>query len=243
MLQRPFSVIFLAIVLALSACTPEEFQKPVAQKRFSYRFSNLNARVDPIDVRLSTADDVDWLGFDITFEGKEPREGYGSVLVTVDSSQRDSSDVLFFDILDNRSKEPITQGLEFNSEVSDVTDFPASLFLVDSFGKPVLVRTLDDFDDPQDGTAGIRFVNMNYLFVSVSLEVKNDTTVIDRKNFLNSSGFEYVGAGNRTIYLRNDLTQTLIDSIPNLTMKAGRVYSVYFTQKMGNPVIGYEKLR
>ncbi|MEO0897424.1 MAG: hypothetical protein AAFY71_13545 [Bacteroidota bacterium] len=234
------SLLLLAITVV--ACDQETYEQPIPDKRYFYRFINLNPNLDPVDVRVRTIDDVKWLAYDVKFEKAEPTDGFSSVLIPLDTLERDTSEFVFIDIIDHRTKESVVPPLELGTIGDRKADFPTTIMLIDSFGKPFRVARIEDYETPTNGTAGIRFVNVNSQYISVSLVVKNDTTSIDQYNFLTYSPFEYVKAGTRTIYYKNDITGAVIDSISNINLSAGRIYSFYMGQKGTSTVVGYEKL-
>lgn len=249
MFRNLFPLIFSVLAAGFLACDTETYVKPQPQERFYYRFVNLNSRLDPVDVRLNSTEGLEWLGFELKFEESKPSQGYSSVLVNVDSvggtsTARDTSHYLFFEVIDNRSKKTVVPSLELGSLGEFIGDGPQSVFLIDSVGRPILIRTKDLYESPKGGKAGIRFINLNDSYVSVSLELKGDTTVIPQRNFLNSSMFVYPNAETRTVYFRNDRPpREIIDSIQNVPLSPGRVYSFYFAKNGNEPVSGYYILK
>lgn len=238
------SLLSLFCLLVLwSSCDQETFEQPIPEERFFYRFINMNPNLPPVDVRVRTIDDVKWLAYDVKFEEAEPIEGFSSVLIPIDTISRDTADFIFIDILDHRSKEPVVPPLELGTIGDQRVKDPSTIVLIDSFGSKYRVAREENFDVPSNGTAAIRFFNVNSQYISVSLSVKDDTTSIDQYNFLTYSPFEYVKAGKRTIYYENDLTGAIIDSFPNFDLMLGGVYSFYIGQKDGETRVGYEKLR
>ena len=219
-------------------CTPET-EAPLPQTRYNLRFMNFNSRVDPVDIRLRERASSQLVTDDLGFEDFWPVDGYASLLVTARDtfSDVDSSLLTFLDILDNRTKEALFDPIELGT-----FKFPTSVAIIDSFGKPVVIKTADDYEIPAGGSTTFRFFNFNQNFSSVSLEIKNDTVITRSNAFLNSSGFLTTTSGKKTIYFVNNLSQTLIDSIPNFNMKSGRVYSIYLAQNKGVPTVGYEIL-
>ncbi|MCI4669297.1 MAG: hypothetical protein MRZ79_14275 [Bacteroidia bacterium] len=250
MYQKLYLLIACLILAGTFACTPETYEAPIPQERLYYRFVNLNNRADPIDVRLNSTDGLEWLGYDLKFEENKPGQGYSSVLINVDTfknefTNRDTSQYLFLEILDHRSQKLVVDPLELGTLGQGAGDLPQSWFFIDSFNNPILIRTNDDFESPKGGKAGIRFVNVNSNYVSVSLVIKESSTSIEQRNFLNSSRFFYPEAGVKTVYFVNDLApgNGIIDSIPDVNLQAGRVYSFYFAQKENEPVVGYYILK
>ncbi|MEL6135228.1 MAG: hypothetical protein AAFR59_17865, partial [Bacteroidota bacterium] len=197
--------------ILLWSCTPE-IEAPLPQTRYNLRFMNFNSRAEPVDIRLREGTTSQIATDDLGFEDFWPIDGYASLLVTARDtfSEVDSTLLTYLDILDNRTKEVLFEPIELG-----IFKFPSSVAIIDSFGKSIVIQTADDFEIPEGGFSTFRFFNFNQNFSSVSLEIKNDTVLTRSNAFLNSSGFLTTTSGKKTLYFVNNLSRTIIDSIPN----------------------------
>lgn len=251
MLKNLFSLIFGLLAVGFLACDTETYEKPVPQERIYYRFINLNDNHNGVDVRLKSTVDLNWLGIDLNFGESKPSQGHSSVLVNLnfvdgDSIKRDTSQYLFLDVLDHRSKKMLIENFDIGKEVGQVnTSNYQSWYFLDNNGTPIIARILDFFETPKGGKSAVRFINFNrnWLTKGVELKIKNDTTRFYEAEYFGSSGFSFPKTGVKTVYFEDFPTKTIIDSIPNVSFQAGRVYDFYLAEKDNQPVVGYYILK
>lgn len=219
-----------------TACRPEPIDPVPAKARTYLHLLNAYAGLEGgVDIRFSAYDERRIIADGLRFRESWPQSGYASLLAPIvldDSANERVQGTL--ELLDHATKEVL------HREPLDLRpDAQATYCVVDSFGKPLLVKADDQPLPYTPNSANVRFMNLSHLLRSVSLVSKPDSVRIERLNFLLYSPFELTGARTYTFYLVNDLTGSRIDSIPNVTLKPRTAYNFYLTQQNGFPKAGY----
>ncbi|MCB0835156.1 MAG: hypothetical protein KDE26_03955 [Bacteroidetes bacterium] len=232
-------IIFVLIMLGLTACKEEQF-KPIPEKERTY-FHILNAYTgfSGIDVKLLSFDENRWIADDLGFKDSWPKTGYASLLTAPDPDSVDGRDGVTFQVYEHTTKTALVTDLSLVLPPNTYTSF----CLIDSFGKPLLVKTVDNIrkvEDPKK--ALIRFMNIEYKTLSVTMKTTDDSVNIEKLNYLNYSTFAEFPAGKKTFLFINDFTGNVIDSISNLEIKPGKAYSFYLTEGYNGPTADYEIL-
>lgn len=198
-------------------------------------YDGLNAGVD---LRLRTFDETRIIKEGLKFTQAWPPSGYASLLTSVNPDSANGESGVFMDVVDHNTKDLVVPARTMKLAAETY----ATICLIDSFGKPLLVKTIDNLDPVPNGYANIRFMNLNSALLSVSLVSKNDSLKIEKLNFLNYSGFEPIETGVHTLYFVNDFSGDRVDSIKNIELKAGKTYSTFLSNQGGAPKGGYEVL-
>jgi hypothetical protein len=227
------------LMLSLVSCETDSFE-PVPKKARTYlHFLNAYSGVGAVDLELTTYNQTQAVADGLGFLQAWPQNGYASLLITPGQDSIASISSLTMDVLDHQSKTSVIP----SRVLKLAPDVFTTYCLIDSFGKPMVVRTADRIEEePKGPNALMRFMNISPNALSVSLEVKEDSIAIERLNFLNYSGFKSIPRGTYTFYYVNDFTQRLIDSIPNVEIRQGHVYSFYLVNNNNIPIGGYEIL-
>ncbi|MEM7655909.1 MAG: hypothetical protein AAF399_07260 [Bacteroidota bacterium] len=229
------------ILLAISmfACQTSDLPPaPVKERTYLHVLNAYSGLPDGIDMRFTYFEKKQLAVDRLRFQQAWPPSGYASLLTEVGDSNQSEVVQVMVDVLDNPSKEEI-----FSSFPLDLTaGAKSTVCLIDSFGKPLLVKTIDTPKEYESQTANIRFMNLNSTLRSVSLIAKADTFRIPQLNFLNYSSYELIPAGTYTFYFVNDFTGNRVDSVKNVSLKSQQAYSFYLTQQNGFPVGAYEVL-
>lgn len=239
LIKNAFLVLFSGILL-LWACEPPSFDPIPPRERTYLHLLNANPILPGIDVEFRTYDETSLIAQNLGFAKSWPTTGYASLLTGAhpDSLATDSLRIVFMDVyLPNTTDSIIpTRSLNLSREGR------STICLIDSFGKPLLVKTVDNYERPKGDTSNVRFLNLNFNALSVTLVTKDSNFKIERLNFLNYSSFSRMGAGVHTFYYKDDFTGQILDSIPNFDVKPRHTYSFYFTQDAGRNLGGVEIL-
>ncbi|MFK7925366.1 MAG: hypothetical protein AB8H47_25650 [Bacteroidia bacterium] len=227
------------IVILLSACQNPDPFPPVAKKErallhvlHAFAPNKIDLKIDQYDQSTKVADGLDFLQ-------AWPASGYASLLVTPGVDSTSSISQLKLQIIDHVTKEELVKVPDFELK----SELPTTICIIDSFGKPIVVRTADEYlDDVEAGNAQVRFLNLSPNALSVSMAAKNDSFLIDNFNFLNYSEFKQLPQGVRTFYFINDFTNNKIDSIVNVDIRSRHTYSFFLVNDHNKPVAGYEIL-
>jgi hypothetical protein len=196
---------------------------------------NVNEQVDRLELRLSAFGKQTVVAQNLGFRESWPEAGYASLITGGGSDSLSNRQLL---LLSQDSLQPLVAPLKLNF----VADLRNTLILFDSLGKPLATRIPDDYEPAPGGRSNLRFINLSYVNLSVSLLAANDSVKIDRMNFANYSPFQSVPSDRYTLYFVNDFTGAKIDSLPGVRLNSRQSYYVYLTQKDGVPVGGIKTL-
>lgn len=240
--MRSFKTSFFplfCILILLTACQNPDPFPPVPKKErallhvlHAYAPNKIDLKIDQYDQTTKVADGLNFLE-------AWPASGYASLLVTPGADSTTSISQLKLQIVDHVTKEELVLVPDFELK----SEFPTTICIIDSFGKPIVVRTADEYsEDIKAGNAQLRFINLSPNALSVSMVAKNDSFLIDNFNFLNYSEFKQLPQGVRTFYFVNDFTDKKIDSLVNIDIRAQHTYSFFLVNDHNKPVAGYEIL-
>ncbi|MEL6651080.1 MAG: hypothetical protein AAFQ87_09795 [Bacteroidota bacterium] len=239
--MRSFQLVWLPLFcsLVLLACqNPEPFPEVPEKIRAKLHILNTYAP-SRVDVKIDQFGQSKKVADDLGFMQSWPATGYADLLVTPQSDSTASISELKIQLIDNSTQTELVKVPDFELK----PEFPTTLCIVDSFGSPLVVRTVDDYEESvEPGMAQVRFLNLSINVLSVSLEVKNDSFKIDFFNFLNYSEFKTIPQGVKTFYFVDDFSKEIIDSIPNLEIRSRRVYNFFLADDGADPIGGYEIL-
>jgi len=234
------SLVLSLLAICWMACNPSDLpDTPIKERTYLHVLNAYSGLPSGVDMRFTYFEKKQMAIDKLTFKESWPPSGYASLLTEVSGDSSEAEPVLVtVDVLDNPSKEALFA--PFPLELG--AGAKSTVCLIDSFGKPLLVKTIDSPKEYESQTANIRFMNLNSAMKSVSLHVKADTFRIEKLNFLNYSSYELIPSGTYTFYFVNDFTSNRIDSVSNLSIKSRQAYSFYLTQQGGIPVGAYEIL-
>jgi hypothetical protein len=229
----------LGLLLSGTACNnADSFPEVPAQKRTNIRLFNGYFR-SPVDVRLNTfGGEVRFLVNRLTYAHSWPEGGYADLLTRRGDVETSGADSIALDVV------------AYNIDTFLIEKYPenlppetfASFYVVDSIGKPVMVKTSDDFIRPGAGQATYRFINLYPQLNSVSFESSLDTLGFDRFTFLNYSSFASVSSGVRTMRVINDSSGGTIATLEDVDLLSGGVYVFYLLNRNGIPEFNYERV-
>jgi hypothetical protein len=118
---------------------------------------------------------------------------------------------------------------------SDTTTFQAnyiySVFLANKATSPELAILRDSISQPTTGNASIRFINLSPDAPSVDFAAKGASSVITaRKAYKGFSSFAPItGNTSYTFQVLQTGTNTVLASMPAITLQSGTVYTFWFT--------------
>lgn len=241
-MQMTHSKLYFLLFIACSILSCSEDRNPFDVEdivRSSIHFLNTFPGAGSVDLVIKSFDEDKIIATNIGFGEGWPKNGYASLL---DAPDQDTSlnikGGLFLMVVDNDTRDSLVQFTLLRLSPGRRN----SLVLIDSVGKPLLVKTNDNFQEPPQGTANARFMNVNSNYLSISLVDEDFSFSISRLNFLNYSDFQFAPLGTRTYYFVDDFSGARLDSIPNVNVQRDKVYSFYFTQQEGRPIGGLELL-
>lgn len=232
--------ILVLLLLLLHACNPLPFEEEElpTRERSSLHILNLYSGSEAIDITLNTPLNTQSLAKELSFKAGWPENGYASLLVGTQPDTNPSNS-LFLEIFDNSTGEALITP----EELSLAPNIYSSIMLIDSFEKPLLVKTIDNFSEVRgDSVAQIRFVNVNRFRLSVSLVSKNGALAVQNLNFLNYSSFRTAPVGTYTFFFKDDFSGVILDSISHVPLRARSVYNFFLTSENDQPTGGYEIL-
>lgn len=238
--KNAFLVLFIPFLL-FWACEPPGFDPIPPRERTYLHVLNANPQLPGVDLEFRTFDESSLIAQNLGFTRSWPTTGYASLLTGADPENINTSDsnrIVFMDVYLPNTSDSVVPTRSLNLSV----DGRSTICLIDSFGKPLLVKTVDNYARPVGNISNVRFLNLNFNALSVTLETKESGLEIERLNFLNYSSFSQIDAGAYTFYFRDDFSGNILDSISNFTIKPRHTYSFYFTQDGGKNIGGVEIL-
>jgi hypothetical protein len=117
--------------------------------------------------------------------------------------------------------------LSANIQLNANTNY--SLFLANKPSQPEVVMLTDTINQPAAGNASIRFVNLSPDAPAVDLSVTSGSVLVANKAYKGFSSFIPV-KGNTTYNFQvlQTGTNTVLATLPNISLNAGSVYTVWF---------------
>lgn len=234
-----FHLLLCCLSLTFLACEEPSFEEPEPRERTYLHFINAFDGYSGVDLQVETLNKTQFLFQNLGFMEVWPRGGYASLLTVpkADSSQILKGDFIISVFNHTSPATPIsTKKLTLNPDIR------TTLALVDSFGKPILVKTIDSEPKFSGDDAQVRFMNVNDANLSVSLTTTDTDFQIANLNFLNYSSFHSLKKGVYSFYFVNDFSGTILDSISNMSIERGLIYNFFMANRDGKPVAGVEKL-
>lgn len=227
----------LCLLLCLSACETNNGIVPTPSLKYNLRLVNLHAGLDQASFRFFSNTGFEYTVGKLDFEDSWPSSGYAEMLVTgLERDTTDSTETIFLEAINPITREVLMPA----TEVEFVQrDFMFSILVAEEQGETFIAQLQDDYRQPRIDSCGAFFTSLNYFYDRVSYEIAGDTTLTGNTYPFRSS--TYFPAGNRTLYVINEISGTILDSL-DYTFRAGKVYDVYFTQNAGDPVLGVKVL-
>lgn len=229
--------VYLSTILGICcllwmACdrTPVE-PEPEPGRSFLHIY-NAYSGVSAVDGYLTSFESNPIVAEDMRFGDSWPNSSYASLL-TDPALVPDSADLggVYLRLLDHTNGSDIVP----NELLTLSKDNHFTIILVSQQGKPILVKTVDNFIEMGDSLASLRFSNLNESIVSVSLQSNDDQVKVSNLNFLNYSSYEPVKPGVYSLSMINDANGDQLHRFDNFELKAGRSYSFYLVDLSGVP--------
>ena len=240
--MKKSKLLFLIVPMVIGmlvACQPTELpEAPDRERTYLHVLNAFDGLPRGFDMRFTYFEKKQLAVDGLRFREAWPPSGYASLLTEVPTDSTQETVKVLVDVLNNFDKSNIYSA--FPLELT--AGAKSTVCMIDSFGKPLLVKTVDTPQPYVGSTANIRFMNLNSTLKSTSLLAKADTFRIKQLNFLNYSSYELIPTGTYTFYFVNDFTGNRLDSVANIKLRPRQAYSFYLTQQNGVPVGGYEIL-
>ena len=223
----------LVSILALSACEEEAPFEEIDRSRTYLHFLNAFPGSESVDITFETFDNNRTVAKDVPFSDSWPNNGYANLLTSPDTLNGQGG--VLIRVLDHNTQEELVPPLYKNLGAEGQFTF----VLVDSFSKPVLVKAIDNLDEEfNPGNAYARFMNINRHVQSSSLVNQLGEEVLRGLNYLNYSTFQQIDPGTYTFYFVDDISGAKLDSVSNVQIRLGKIYSFYLTHQQARPVGG-----
>ena len=114
-----------------------------------------------------------------------------------------------------------------NADVPFVAGKNYSLFAVDSLKKISAVLVEDDLTAPAAGKAHVRFIHLSPNAPAVDVALAGGSVVWGDYSFKEGSAFAPLDAGTYNLEVRLAGTTTVVLPLPNITLTAGKIYTVF----------------
>ncbi len=229
---------FLLPVLILLSCNENPLTPLPKRERAGLHVLNVYSGVESIDLRLESFEETRRIAEGIPFGSSWPATGYASLATSPEPTDSNGIGGTVIKVLDHADKSELVP----NRPIGLIAGVNASYCLVDSFGKPLLVKTADMLPVVKGDTANVRFMNLNGFILSCSLVSADGSIVISNMNFLNFSKFFPFPSTRQTFYFVEDFSGFRLDSVPNFRIEPRKAYSFYLAQNNGESIGGVEIL-
>ncbi|MBL7830512.1 MAG: DUF4397 domain-containing protein [Saprospiraceae bacterium] len=114
-----------------------------------------------------------------------------------------------------------------NADVTFVKDKNYSIFAIDSVSKISAIVVEDDLTAPASGKAHVRFIHLSPNAPAVDVAVRNGAAVFANIAFKQGTAFAPLDAGTYKLDVRVAGTQTVALALPDITLTAGKIYTVF----------------
>lgn len=124
-----------------------------------------------------------------------------------------------------------------------------SLFIIGKVEALDFLLIKDDLSFPASGKTKIRFGNLSPDAPAMSLEIVGDTTQFANKAYKTFTAFKNLQPGKFTLNLKDNATNTVLATMPNVELLANKVYTIWAkglvnttveAQKLGIHVINHD---
>jgi hypothetical protein len=114
-----------------------------------------------------------------------------------------------------------------NADVPFAENKSYSIFAVDVLSKIAPLVVTDDLTAPAAGKAHVRFIHLSPDAPAVDVAVTGGSVVFPNTAFKGSTAFTPLAAGTYNLEVRLANTTTAVLPLPNITLAAGKIYTVY----------------
>lgn len=114
-----------------------------------------------------------------------------------------------------------------NADIDFVKDKNYSIFAIDSVSKISAIAVEDDLTAPASGKAHVRFIHLSPNAPAVDVAVRNGAAVFANIAFKQGTAFAPLDAGTYKLDVRVAGTQTVALALPDITLTAGKIYTVF----------------
>jgi hypothetical protein len=102
-----------------------------------------------------------------------------------------------------------------------------SVFASDSVSKIAPVVLTDDLTTPATGNAHVRFIHISPNAPAVDVALQGGAVVFGNRAFKQFTAFTPLAAGTYNLEVRVAGTSTVVLPLPNITLQAGKIYTVF----------------
>lgn len=114
-----------------------------------------------------------------------------------------------------------------NADVTIDPNTNYSLFAINRLTTIEALLVEDDLTAPASGKAHVRFIHLSPDAPAVDVTLTNGTIVFGNTSFKSGTGFAPLDAGTYNLQARVAGTATVALEIPNVTLVAGKIYTVF----------------
>lgn len=112
-----------------------------------------------------------------------------------------------------------------DAEIDPNTNY--SLFAINRLSSIEALLVVDDLTTPASGKAHVRFIHLSPDAPAVDVTLTNGTIVFGNTSFKSGTAFAPLDAGTYNLQARVAGTSTVALEIPNVTLAAGKIYTVF----------------
>ncbi|MEM6264491.1 MAG: hypothetical protein AAGI38_18395 [Bacteroidota bacterium] len=226
------------IALLLGGCDNDPGFEPINQERTFLHILNTYSGIESLDLYTESLETNRLFAGNVSFMEGWPEGGYATLLTAPNPDSISGEGGVTIRVMHRR---PDTALIDPQTLILNPRLY-STIAVIDSFGKAQLVKTIDIFNPPGDSLANLRFMNLNFDFLSVTLRNPDSTILVPGLNFLNYSSFENVPIGTYDFEFVNSLNEQVIETLPQVEIEEGKTYNFYFASEQGLPTANVETL-
>lgn len=216
------------VLIGFLGCEETTTFQQVKRGKTFFHFFNAHPGYASVDLTVQQYEIEKTAGNNIAFLDSWPNNGYATLATSLDSLS--ARDAVFLNIREHATKEIVVPPFYTNKLINNGK---YTAILVDAGGESKFVIADDNEEFQKGPIAYVRLINVNRFAQSVSFFDKEYYIDATNITFLNATAYREIPVGKRTFYISNDLGGQIIDSIPNLILRAGKPYTIYLTHING----------
>ncbi len=136
---------------------------------------------------------------------------------------------------------PGTTQTLYLAQVPVVSGWNYTIFGIDSVSNYYSMLLVDNLAPPPAGKANLRFVHVSPNAPAADLVIRNGITLFTNEAFKSKTDFISLNAGTYTFDVKVSGTPTLLASVSNDSLAAGKIYTIYlrgFAGSTGSTALG-----
>lgn len=235
-----YSGLILSLILLIQGCKEKQPDSMPERKRAYLHFINLHPDYSGVDFKVQSFETNGFLFNNLGYIKTWPEGGYASMLSLQSEDSLDKAWIQF-ELQNHQNGDTIIPNQKLTLFEEKATTM---ILLKDQTGKPLLVKTLDNFAADDDTTTFVRFMNFDESITSATLISQDTSVLIDNLGYLNYTGFRAFKKGIYDLSVIDKGTGNILATLPAVNLRLRRNYSFFIVKNMisGNSEVVMEEM-